>query len=184
MRDTLQGRQIVHTAFRSLFSIRNDQNAILCEEGWGQRIIHQSLTGNFLEFLNRKFFKDPIAPEDLLPDWARFFQEKIVFTDEAKDVRCLLRLILFELGKSHFECITDATSDEAKRRESRSNAAGSSGTNSADVWDSSNTSRKVQRSFWNTTLPVFVSVRCTLKSTIMVYAEPRPCWLKITGTAL
>ena len=45
-------------------------------------------------------------------------------------------------------CSMEATSDDANRRASRSIAAVSSGTNSPEFCASSNTSRKVQRSFW------------------------------------
>src|SRR5689334_1410790 len=98
-----------------------------------------------------------MARENPLPDRPRLLDKKVVFTHENQDVVVLLGLILGEFGKLHLEWRSDATRVEAKRRARRSTAAGSSGTNSLGCCASSNTSRKVQRSFFNRTFPVCAS---------------------------
>src|SRR5689334_23563317 len=122
--------------------------------------------------------------EDPLPHRPRLFDEKVILADKSGNVGALLRLILTELRKLHFTWAKDATTVEANRLPSLSTAAGSSGTNSLECCDSSNTSLKVMRSVWKRTLPVWVSLTFTRKSIRMVYADPRPSVLRMIGTAL
>src|SRR2546427_11287590 len=95
------------------------------------------------------FFNDTATTEIYtlsLHDALPIYQE-IVFADEHVNFGTLLWLNLLELPKFHFECSREATSDDAKCRASLSSAAVSSATNSLELCESSNTSRKDQRSF-------------------------------------
>src|SRR2546425_6930601 len=123
---------------------------ILIEQRRCEGVIHYLARRNLLEFFRGILFEDRRAgwhTKDALPFRPRFLNKEIIFTDEDKNIRTLLRSKMSELGKFHYlmaspcraragaarvACIKDATSEDAKRRARRSSAAVSSGTNSLE----------------------------------------------------
>src|SRR5262249_34567850 len=154
-------RKMFQTSLRNLLRIGDYQHPILRKQRRRQCIIHQTLRSNLFEFLRGILFEHPVARENPAPDWPGLFEQKIIFTDEAEDVRGLFRLVMGEFRKLHgvvLACINVETSDDANRPANRSCAAVSSGTKSAEFCASSNTSRYVNRSFRNSSLPDFLSM--------------------------